>query len=67
MLVRVKVRSFNTVYFDLSPPLSFMFFSSIRMFMVAVDGDGEDWADEKSMFISVPTEELLCSDQDDPE
>jgi hypothetical protein len=42
MLMRVKVRSFNAVYFDLSPPLNFMFFSSIRMFMVDVDRDGED-------------------------
>jgi hypothetical protein len=63
----VKVRSFNAMYFDLSPPLSFMFFSSIRIFMVVVDGGGEDWASEESMFILVPTEELLRSDRDDPE
>jgi hypothetical protein len=44
-----------------------MFFSSIRMFMVVVDGDGEDWASEESMFILVPTKELFRSDQDDPE
>jgi hypothetical protein len=36
------------------------------MFMVVVDGDGEDWASEESMFISVPANELLQSDRDDP-
>jgi hypothetical protein len=37
------------------------------MFMVDVDRDGEDGACEQSMFISVPAEELLWSDRDDPE
>jgi hypothetical protein len=37
------------------------------MFMVVVDGDGEDWAGEESMFISVPANELLQSDHDDTE
>jgi hypothetical protein len=54
------------MYFDLSPPLSFTFFSSIRMFVVVVDGDGEDCAGEESTFISILAEELLRSDWDDP-
>jgi hypothetical protein len=35
--------------------------------MVVVDGDGEDWASEESIFILVPANELLQSDRDDPE
>jgi hypothetical protein len=36
------------------------------MFVVVVDGDGEDCAGEESTFISILAEELLRSDWDDP-